>query len=278
MSSQNTQSNGLALARKWRPQTFHDVVGQQHALQALSYSLDHQRLHHAYLFTGSRGVGKTTLGRLFAKALNCEEGISSQPCGQCSACVDIAAGCFVDLIEVDGASNTKVEDTRELLEDVQFVPTHGRFKVYLIDEVHMLSTHSFNALLKTLEEPPSHVKFILATTDPQKLPITILSRCLQFHLRLLTVPQIQGQLEKVLVDEGLAVDQNALNLIAQAAKGSMRDGLTLTDQARSQGHGELNTQTVVDMLGLMDAQLTQALIGALLVSDVANVFHQLQQI
>lgn len=267
-----------ALARKWRPQTFQEVVGQQHALQALIYSLDHQRLHHAYLLTGTRGVGKTTLGRIFAKALNCEAGISSTPCEVCSTCRDITAGCFVDLIEVDGASNTKVEDTRELLEDVQFVPTHGRFKVYLIDEVHMLSTHSFNALLKTLEEPPDHVKFILATTDPQKLPVTVLSRCLQFHLRLLTVPLIQEQLHKVLDGEGVASETQALYLLAEAARGSMRDALTLADQARSQGMGEIQTQTVIDMLGLMDVHLGLNLLQQIIQGSAQAVFSVLAQV
>ena len=198
------------LARKWRPRDFTELVGQDHVQRALVNALDNDRLHHAYLFTGTRGVGKTTIARIFAKSLNCEEGVGSTPCGKCSACMEISEGRFVDLIEVDAASRTKVEDTRELLENVQYAPTRGRYKVYLIDEVHMLSGHSFNALLKTLEEPPPHVKFLLATTDPQKLPVTILSRCLQFNLKSLTVPQITGQLESILAQEQVAYEEGAI--------------------------------------------------------------------
>lgn len=267
-----------AFARAYRPQNFTEVVGQEHVLQALRYSLDHNNLHHAYLLTGTRGVGKTTLGRIFAKALNCEQGISATPCGHCSACTSIASGRFVDLIEVDGASNTKVEDTRELLEDVQFVPTQGRFKVYLIDEVHMLSTHSFNALLKTLEEPPEHVKFILATTDPQKLPVTVLSRCLQFHLQLLSVPLIAQHIEKILAQEHIDNEQQATYLLAQAAQGSMRDALTLTDQARSQGQGRITTASVTQMLGILDQQLSHRLLLASLEATPAQVLHVFEEV
>ena len=212
------------LARKWRPRRFEELVGQPHVVQALANSLADNRLHHAYLFTGTRGIGKTTVARLLAKALNCETGIVAEPCGVCAACTAIDAGRFVDLIEVDAASRTKVDDTRELLDNVQYAPTRGRFKVYLIDEVHMLSNHSFNALLKTLEEPPPHVKFLLATTDPQKLPVTVLSRCLQFNLKRFTVAQIQAQLEKICSAEGIAFDAAGLKAIARAAAGSMRDG------------------------------------------------------
>ena len=240
------------LARKWRPQTFNDVVGQRHVLTALANGLDHQRLHHAYLFSGTRGVGKTTIARLFAKGLNCETGITSKPCGKCANCLEIEQGRFVDLIEIDAASRTKVEDTRELLDNVQYAPARGRFKVYLIDEVHMLSRHSFNALLKTLEEPPEHVKFLLATTDPQKLPVTILSRCLQFHLRALDVDQIATQLEKVLSAEHIENDVRARQLIARAADGSMRDALSLTDQAIASGEGIVSTEVVSRMLGTID--------------------------
>lgn len=278
MTNLHEHSRQQAFARVYRPQTFDEVVGQQHVLDALRYSLDHQNLHHAYLLTGTRGVGKTTLGRLFAKALNCEQGISSHPCGKCSACESIAAGRFVDLIEVDGASNTKVEDTRELLEDVQFVPTQGRFKIYLIDEVHMLSTHSFNALLKTLEEPPEHVKFILATTDPQKLPITVLSRCLQFHLQLMPVPLIQQHLASVLEREKIPYEDRALYLLAEAAQGSMRDALTLADQARSQGQGQIQTAAVTSMLGILDQHLAHQLFKSVLTDSPKAILTLFQQV
>jgi len=268
----------LALARRYRPQTFVDVVGQDHVLKGLCYSLDQQRLHHAYLFTGSRGVGKTSLGRIFAKALNCEQGVSATPCGTCVACEGIASGRFIDLIEVDGASNTKVEDTRELLEDVQYVPTHGRFKVYLIDEVHMLSTHSFNALLKTLEEPPEHVKFILATTDPQKLPVTVLSRCIQFNLQLLPVNLIKDQLQQVLTQDQVKCSDHGLFLLAQAAKGSMRDALTLADQARSQGQGQIDSQSVSTMLGLLDQESSYKLLSNLINDSMAQTLASFEQI
>ena len=241
------------LARKWRPQTFDDVVGQEHILAALKNGLNENRLHHAYLFSGTRGVGKTSIARLFAKGLNCiEKGITAEPCGECANCKAIEAGNFIDLIEIDAASRTKVEDTRELLDNVQYKPVVGRFKVYLIDEVHMLSRHSFNALLKTLEEPPEYVKFLLATTDPQKLPITILSRCMQFHLKALDETQISAHLHKVLSAEKIAFEENALAKLAKAAQGSIRDSLSLTDQAIAMGNGKVEVATVNTMLGLLD--------------------------
>lgn len=240
------------LARKWRPRFFAEMVGQEHVLRALINALNEQRLHHAYLFTGTRGVGKTTIARILAKCLNCEQGVSATPCGECSSCREIAEGRFVDLIEVDAASRTKVEDTRELLDNVQYAPTRGRYKVYLIDEVHMLSTHSFNALLKTLEEPPEHVKFLLATTDPQKLPITVLSRCLQFSLKNMTPERIVGYLETVLDSEKIGYEESALWQLGRAAQGSMRDALSLTDQAIAYGQGEVFEHQVNAMLGTMD--------------------------
>lgn len=240
------------LARKWRPRVFSQVVGQESVLRALINALDEQRLHHAYLFTGTRGVGKTTLARILAMCFNCEKGVSSTPCGQCAACNEIKEGRFVDLIEVDAASRTKVEDTRELLDNVQYAPTRGRYKVYLIDEVHMLSSHSFNALLKTLEEPPEHVKFLLATTDPQKLPITVLSRCLQFSLKNMSADKIVGHLQYVLGEEKVAFEEPALWSLAHAAQGSMRDALSLTDQAIAFGQGSIKEQQVSDMLGTLN--------------------------
>ena len=240
------------LARKWRPRFFDEMVGQEHVLRALINALNEERLHHAYLFTGTRGVGKTTIARILAKCLNCEEGVSARPCGTCSSCQEIADGRFVDLIEVDAASRTKVEDTRELLDNVQYAPTRGRFKVYLIDEVHMLSTHSFNALLKTLEEPPAHVKFLLATTDPQKLPVTILSRCLQFSLKNMTPEKIVSYLAQVLDAEKLSYEEPALWQLGRAAQGSMRDALSLTDQAIAYGEGQVGEEQVNAMLGTMD--------------------------
>jgi DNA polymerase-3 subunit gamma/tau len=265
------------LARKWRPQAFADVVGQEHVLTALANGLSLGRIHHAYLFSGTRGVGKTSIARLLAKGLNCETGITSTPCGQCDNCREIEQGRFVDLIEIDAASRTKVEDTRDLLDNVQYAPARGRFKVYLIDEVHMLSRHSFNALLKTLEEPPSHVKFLLATTDPQKLPVTILSRCLQFHLKALDVEQIQQQLAHVLLQEQIAAEPRALHLLARAADGSMRDALSLTDQAIAMGQGSVTRDTVAQMLGTLDDEQSLALIEALVEGQGEQVMALLNQ-
>lgn len=250
------------LARKWRPQTFADVVGQEHVLTALANGLSLGRIHHAYLFSGTRGVGKTSIARLLAKGLNCETGITATPCGVCDNCREIEQGRFVDLIEIDAASRTKVEDTRDLLDNVQYAPARGRFKVYLIDEVHMLSRHSFNALLKTLEEPPAHVKFLLATTDPQKLPVTILSRCLQFHLKALDVEQIRHQLEYILNEEHIAHEPRALQLLSRAADGSLRDALSLTDQAIASGDGQVSTQAVSTMLGTLDDDQALSLVEA----------------
>lgn len=266
------------LARKWRPRQFSELVGQQHVKTALANALSSARLHHAYLFTGTRGVGKTTIARIFAKSLNCETGITATPCGQCSTCLEIDAGNYVDLMEIDAASRTKVEDTRDLLDNVQYAPSRGRYKVYLIDEVHMLSRHSFNALLKTLEEPPPHVKFLLATTDPQKLPVTVLSRCLQFSLKALTVGQIQQHLAAVLTAEQLPFDESALQLLAKAAKGSLRDSLSLTDQAIALGNGEVRLQPVREMLGLLDTSWAVQLLQSLLTADLAALQHSLQQL
>lgn len=266
------------LARKWRPATFDQMVGQSHVLHALTNALSQQRLHHAYLFTGTRGVGKTSLARLFAKGLNCEQGVTATPCGVCGSCVEIAQGRFVDLIEVDAASRTKVDDTRELLDNVQYRPTRGRFKVYLIDEVHMLSRSSFNALLKTLEEPPEHVKFLLATTDPQKLPVTVLSRCLQFNLKSLTQAEIGTQLNHILTQEQLPFDAEALKLLAKAANGSMRDALSLTDQAIAFGGGNVMLTQVQTMLGSIDEQHVVALLNALTDADIGVLMHTCAQV
>ena len=259
------------LARKWRPPSFREMVGQEHVLQALINALDHDRLHHAYLFTGTRGVGKTTIARILAKCLNCEQGVSSQPCGECSSCLEIAEGRSVDLLEVDAASRTKVEDTRELLENVQYAPTHSRYKVYLIDEVHMLSGHSFNALLKTLEEPPPHVKFLLATTDPQKLPATVLSRCLQFNLKNMPPEQIVGHLGTVLTQEMVNYDEPSLWLLGRAANGSMRDALSLTDQAIAFGSGSLSEGDVRSMLGTVDLSFVYQVLEAVAAGEPAAV-------
>jgi len=265
------------LARKWRPRDFTELVGQDHVQRALVNALDNDRLHHAYLFTGTRGVGKTTIARILAKSLNCETGVSSQPCGKCSACEEINEGRFVDLIEVDAASRTKVEDTRELLENVQYAPTRGRYKVYLIDEVHMLSQHSFNALLKTLEEPPPHVKFLLATTDPQRLPVTILSRCLQFNLKSLTLAQITGQIETILKHEKIATDDSAVRQLAFAACGSMRDALSLLDQAIAFGNGALVEDEVRAMLGTIDRDVIYRVLEALSQGDAARLMDEIAQ-
>jgi DNA polymerase-3 subunit gamma/tau len=266
------------LARKWRPRTFAELVGQEHVQRALINALDHDRLHHAYLFTGTRGVGKTTIARILAKALNCEAGVSSTPCGHCSACEAIDAARFVDLIEVDAASRTKVEDTRELLENVQYAPTQGRYKVYLIDEVHMLSGHSFNALLKTLEEPPPHVKFLLATTDPQRLPVTILSRCLQFNLKSLSPAQIAGQLETILEEEQVPAEEGAVRDLAHAADGSMRDALSLLDQAIAFGGGQLAAAEVRAMLGTIDRDAVYRLLQSLAAADATGLLVEIARV
>lgn len=264
------------LARKWRPKSFADMVGQQHVVQALSNALKQNRLHHAYLFTGTRGVGKTTVARIIAKCLNCETALTDQPCEKCSACTEINAGRFIDLIEVDAASRTKVEDTRELLDNVQYAPTKGRFKVYIIDEVHMLSGHSFNAVLKTLEEPPPRVKFLLATTDPQKIPMTVLSRCLQFHLKNLTIEQIATQLNYVLEQEKIPFELPALQQLARAADGSMRDALSLLDQAIAHGDNRVSLDTVRAMLGTLAPTHLYGIIEALINNDAQAVYDQTQ--
>ncbi|MBC3767773.1 DNA polymerase III subunit gamma/tau [Neptunicella marina] len=265
------------LARKWRPQNFAQLVGQEHVVSAISNALDNNRLHHAYLFTGTRGVGKTTIARIFSKSLNCEQGMSSTPCGQCATCIEIDKGNFIDLLEIDAASRTKVEDTRELLDNVQYKPTRAQYKVYLIDEVHMLSKHSFNALLKTLEEPPPHVKFLLATTDPQKLPVTILSRCLQFNLKAMSREQIVGQLSHILEQEMLQYEADALAHLARAANGSMRDALSLTDQAIAQGNGQVTLKIVTDMLGLMDKNQVLKLVKSVLEGNAESALMQLDE-
>lgn len=268
----------LVLARKWRPKKFAEVVGQQHVLRALINGLDQDRLHHAFLFAGTRGVGKTTLARIFAKSLNCEQGISSTPCGECNSCVEVDNGRFVDLIEVDAASRTKVDDTRELLDNVQYAPSRGRYKVYLIDEVHMLSTSSFNALLKTLEEPPPHVKFLFATTDPQKLPVTILSRCLQFNLRRLDIKQISDHLAFILQQENIDFETEALNQIAFAADGSMRDALSLLDQAIAFSGGKVTTEIVSQMLGSVSQQQLIQLLDALAAKDAQSLLIHIDEL
>ncbi len=263
----------LALARKWRPRNFAELVGQEHVRQALVNALDSGRVHHAFLFTGTRGVGKTTIARILAKSLNCERGVSSTPCGECGSCREIDEGRFVDLIEVDAASRTKVDDTRELLENVQYLPSRGRFKVYLIDEVHMLSTHSFNALLKTLEEPPPHVKFLLATTDPQKLPMTVLSRCLQFNLKRLPAALIAERLLKILEAEGVSAEPAAVALLARAADGSLRDALSLLDQMLAFGAGRVTETDARAMLGTVDRQQVLRLVERLAERDARGLFE-----
>ncbi|NBC22226.1 MAG: DNA polymerase III subunit gamma/tau [Gammaproteobacteria bacterium] len=259
------------LARKLRPATFEALVGQEHVVRALRHALDTDRLHHAYLFTGTRGVGKTTIARVLAKCLNCEQGVSSTPCGECSVCREVAENRFVDLIEVDAASRTRVDDTRELLENAQYLPTRGRYKVYLVDEVHMLSASSFNALLKTLEEPPEHVKFLLATTDPKKVPVTVLSRCLQFQLKNIPEERIAGYLAEALGEEGVDFEEPALTTIAHAARGSMRDALSITDQAIAYGQGAVRAGEVADMLGLVGRDQVSALLDAIATQDAARV-------
>ncbi|WP_394144534.1 DNA polymerase III subunit gamma/tau [Vibrio atypicus] len=268
----------LALARKWRPSKFNEVIGQSHVLTALENALAQNRLHHAYLFSGTRGVGKTSIGRLFAKGLNCETGITANPCGVCDTCKEIDEGRFVDLLEIDAASRTKVEDTRELLDNVQYKPARGRFKVYLIDEVHMLSRHSFNALLKTLEEPPEYVKFLLATTDPQKLPVTILSRCLQFHLKPINVDTIHEQLDHILAQEQVTAEPRALGMISHAADGSMRDALSLTDQAIALGNGTVLTDSVAHMLGTLDTDQALHLLEAISSKQPQQAMETLSQL
>ena len=261
----------LVLARKWRPRDFSEIVGQEHVVRALSNALDSGRVHHAFLFTGTRGVGKTTLARILAKCLNCEAGVSSRPDGSCAACREIDEGRFVDLLEVDAASRTKVDDTRELLDNVQYAPARGRFKVYLIDEVHMLSTHSFNALLKTLEEPPPHVKFLLATTDPQKLPVTVLSRCLQFNLKRLPVTLIGSRLKQIITAEGLEAESATTELLARAADGSLRDALSLLDQLIAFGGGKLTEQNARAMLGTVDRAHTVRFLEQIAAADAAGL-------
>ena len=255
------------LARKFRPGRFDQLVGQDHVVRALTHALDNDRLHHAYLFTGTRGVGKTTIARILAKSLNCEQGVSSKPCGECSICLEVNENRFVDLIEVDAASRTRVDDTRDLLENAQYLPTRGRYKVYLIDEVHMLSASSFNALLKTLEEPPEHVKFLLATTDPKKVPVTVLSRCLQFQLKNISPERTAAYLSEILQEEGVSFETEALAEIGKAARGSMRDALSITDQAIGYGQGQLSLESVVEMLGLVGRDEIGALISALQTGD-----------
>lgn len=261
------QTVSQALARKWRPRDFDSLVGQAHVVKALSHALDNQRLHHAYLFTGTRGVGKTTIARILARAVNCEQGISRTPCGKCQACVEISQGRFVDLLEVDAATNTRVDEMRALLENAMYAPTAGRYKVYVIDEVHMLSTSAFNAMLKTLEEPPGHVLFILATTDPQKIPATVLSRCLQFALRQLPPDQLADHLAHILTEEKIAFEPGALRLLAKAARGSVRDALSLTDQAIAYSAGHVGEETVRTMLGAVDQQVVHQLLKALAQGD-----------
>ena len=261
------------LARKWRPKTFESLVGQEHVVRALSHALTDQRLHHAYLFTGTRGVGKTTLARILAKSFNCESGITASPCGVCSACSEIDAGRFVDLLEVDAATNTKVDEMRQLLENAVYAPTRGRFKVYVIDEVHMLSNSAFNAMLKTLEEPPEHVKFILATTDPQKIPVTVLSRCLQFNLKQMTPPLIAGHLKHILEVESISAEPGALSLLSRSAAGSMRDALSLLDQAIAHGAGKVEEAQVRDMLGTVDLDYLFSILDALLAGNAAAMLQ-----
>lgn len=268
----------LVLARKWRPKRFAELVGQEHVVRALTNALETGRVHHAFLFTGTRGVGKTTIARIFAKSLNCERGTSSDPCGECETCMAIDAGRYIDLLEIDAASNTGVDNVRELIENAQYMPSRGKYKVYLIDEVHMLSKQAFNALLKTLEEPPEHVKFLFATTDPEKLLVTVLSRCLQFNLKRLDEVQIRGQISKILAAEGIAADEDAITQLAKAADGSLRDGLSLLDQAIAYAGGALEGVAVAAMLGTVDRNRVQALLSALADHDGARLLSEAAQL
>ena len=261
------------LARKWRPKSFETLVGQDNTVQALSNALDNDRLHHAYLFTGTRGVGKTTIARILAKSLNCEQGISSKPCQKCSTCSDVDKGRFIDLIEVDAASNTQVDNMRDLLENSQYAPTSGRFKVYIIDEVHMLSKSAFNAMLKTLEEPPSHVKFILATTDPKKVPVTVISRCLQFNLKQMTAENISGYLKDILIEEKINAEDEALDIIAKAAHGSMRDALSILDQGIAYSGVDISTKKIISMLGTIDDIFLVSILNALVENNGSKVIE-----
>jgi len=276
--SQGAHMSYLVLARKWRPKRFAELVGQEHVVRALTNALETGRVHHAFLFTGTRGVGKTTIARIFAKSLNCERGTSSDPCGECPACLDIDAGRYVDLLEIDAASNTGVDDVRALIENAQYMPARGRTKVYLIDEVHMLSKNAFNALLKTLEEPPGHVKFLLATTDPQKLPVTVLSRCLQFNLRRLELEQIAGQMTRILQAEQIEAEAGAITLLARAADGSLRDGLSLLDQAIAYSGGRLDEAAVNVMLGTVDRAQVGGLLDALAAGDGLALMQKIDEL